>query len=360
MVKLCYMGNERITGNGNFDIDAIRRAAGAMEVADAVRPQAIIDSSDSTLEADIAEVEIDLQNPSSNRTDEAERLLDRPDIARLKPGALTAIRSNITIAEERREQSGEISRGADMWNERRERDQKERAARADADEFADSMQNAIQRMTPEQWDEAPSRDYPGMTNAEALSAIRRINANLPYYSQLAVQRGLIREDEQADFQTYMRNEQWLLEQERVGNIGTPEYRLRKQQQDAARASNPNFESAGRSVVEFANGRDAGPLAATPTVGATGNAVGSAARANEVNALGVDAGIPAAVAPIPVSVAAALDRADGSVADRLPLAATFNSLASGATSLPPAVAVAPIVPAPSPMAVPGFDQSTGMI
>jgi hypothetical protein len=353
--KINIMVQERISGNGNFqDLDAILKSANAMENASTLIEQPFVDREMAELEAEAAELETDLQNPSSNRVDEAQAFMQRTGAAKLNVSGLQA---GITIQESRNEFSGGARGSERMWEEREKREEKERKEQAKIADMADDLANASKPMTPEQWDEAPSTEYPGMTNAEALAAIRRINANLPFFSQLAVQRGLIRPEDELAFQTYMRNEQWLMEQERAGNTNTAEYRARKQQQVEAQQNHPEFEPAAREVVRLANDRGLENSADAPLVGAQGNAVGSTSRDSEIDAFSVGEQIPAS--PTSVSVAKSLDQSDGPKANQTSITGTFNASADGtaATSL----GATPIAPAqPLRVASTNFDQSAGMI
>lgn len=353
------MVQNRAAGNGNFDIDAITRLVNADANAPAIMDQPFIDPAADAFAADVQETADQIRyNPGSSLVEEAAQLMNAPGAAKLGAGVMADLRAAVQLQEEKAANGADaFMRGDRVWEERKERDDKDRKEQARIADFADDAQNASQRMTPEQWDQAPSREYPGMTNAEALSAIRRINGNLPFYSQLAVQRGLIRPEQEADFQAYMRNEQWLMEQERAGNTETPEYRTRRLEQDTARTTNPNFETASRSVVNAANDRGVGPLAATTVSGGQSDALAFGSR---VNTLSMDAGAPSPATIVPVSVAATLDRTDGVAADRTSLASTFNSSANGAAAPQPPAAVVPSAPAPPRVAAAGFDQSTGMI
>lgn len=343
----------RAAGNGNFDIDAITRLVNADAIVPALIEQPFVDRELAELEAEAAELEADLQNPSSNRVDEAQAFMQRTGAAKLNVSGLQA---GITIQESRNEFSGGARGSERVWEERKEDAKKEREAQARAADFADDAQNAAQRMTPEQWDHAPSREYPGMTNAEALSAIRRINGNLPFYSQLAVQRGLIREDERPEFERLMQVRERMLVAERNGNTNTSEYQVDRRSWETAPQ---NLRTATTDIVVLANER--GADAPTPVVaGASGNAVGSAALDTRTDAFTVESGAPPSAPHVPVSVAANLDRADGATADRTSLASTFNSSASGAAAPQPPAAVVPTVPAPARVAAASFDQSAGMI
>lgn len=354
------MVQERVSGNGNFDIDAITRLVNADANAPALIEQPFVDPVADAFAADVQDTADEIRhNPGSNLAEEAMQIMNAPGVAKLGAGVMADLRAAVQLQEEKAANGADaFMRGDRVWEERKERDDKDRKEQARIADFADDAQNATQRMTPEQWDQAPSREYPGMTNAEALSAIRRINGNLPFYSQMAVQRGLIREDERPEFERLMQVRERMLVAERNGNTNTAEHQADRRSWETAPQ---NLRTATTDIVVLANER--GADAPTPVVaGASGNAIGSAARNSEVDALSVDGGGPPSAAPtVPVSVAANLDRVDGATADRMSLASTFNSSASGASApQPPAAVVAPTAPAPPRVAAAGFDQSTGMI
>jgi hypothetical protein len=70
-------------------------------------------------------------------------------------------------------------------------------------------------------DTAPSSEYPGMTVGEVLRGLRIINENLPYYSQRAVDKGLIKPEERLAFEQYMREKYWLEQQRALQRRGEP-------------------------------------------------------------------------------------------------------------------------------------------
>lgn len=345
-------GRRTTTGNGNYDVATIAAAASRL-----------VDSPPSDAEQQIHDVIEDAQrmfdellaNPSSGLVEEATQFLNA--FARYMPPGLAAqARHAISLQEERIAASPDRSGPTgDNWREQRERDDKERKDQAKIADMADDLANAPKPMTPEQWDQAPSTEYPGMTNAEALAAIRRINVNLPFFSQLAVQRGLIKPEDEMAFQAYMRNELWLMEQERAGNTNTAEYRTRKQQQEQAREAHPDFQTASRSIANVANDRENGPLATSIVSGDQNDASAFDSRIDAVN---VDAGPPTTVNR--GSLAATLDRAEGAIADQPSLRGTFNPLAAGAPNAESVAMNAPIPPTQPRVAATGFDQSTGMI
>lgn len=354
------MVGQRAAGNGNFDIDAITRLVNADANAPAMSEQPFFDPVADAFAADVQDTADEIRyNPSSNLSEEAQQIMNAPGAAKLGAGVLADLRAAVQLQEEKAANGADaFMRGDRVWEERKERDDKDRKEQARIADMADDANNSQQNpMTPEQWDEAPSTGYPGMTNAEALAALRRINANLPFYSQLAVQRGLIKPEDEMAFQAYMRNELWLKEQERAGNTNTAEYRARKQQQVEAQQNHPEFEPAAREVVRLANDRGLENSADAPVVGAQGNAVGSTSRDSEIDAFSVGEPIPAS--PTSVSVAKSLDQSDGPNANQTSITGTFNASADGtaATSL----GATPIAPAqPLRVASTNFDQSAGMI
>ncbi len=358
------MVQERVTGNGNFDIDAIRMAANAMENAPAVIDQPLVDPIADAFAADVDDMVDELRfNPSSNLTEEAQQIMNSPLAARLGAGVMADLRAAVQLQEEKASNGADaFTRGDRVWEEQKEKREKERAEQAKID-AADDMANASKPMTPEQWDEAPSSDYPGMTNAEALAALRRINANLPFFSQLAVNKGLIKPEDELAFQAYMRNELWLKEQERIGNTNTDEYRMRKQQQEQTQKTKPEFKPAAQEVVRFANARSLDNEVSAAVVGAQAGEVGENSTIDSgTAALTAYDGALSSMTVEPVSVAKSLDQPEQSVIDQPSLTTAFNASANGAVgAVPSQSAAAQITPAqPVRVASANFDQSVGMI
>ena len=104
-------------------------------------------------------------------------------------------------------------------------------------------------------DTTPSSEYPGMTVGEVLRGLRIINENLPFYSQRAVDRGLIKPEERLAFEQYMREKYWLEQQlalQRRGEpnaLDTPEGRARARAIKDTEDQNPRFVNARREAMD---------------------------------------------------------------------------------------------------------------
>jgi hypothetical protein len=228
-------------------------------------------------------------------------------------------------------------KGENIWSritEERRRDEREKDK---ADEVSDHRQNARQaeqqraeelRRHQEAWDNAPSSDYPGMSNREVLAGLRKIVANLSYYSSEAVSRGWIKEDEKSKFEEYMRRELWLKEQERNGNTNTPEYIAAKRAHDEANRNNPTFRTAARNLQAVANGMSV-------EVSSEGQSQTNLAQGEASIASGTDAFNQASTAtPVSSSVAKSIDETSSShVANVSPV---FNSVSNGVATVAPAL------------------------
>lgn len=129
----------------NFDIDAITRLVNADANVPAMSDQSITDPMTEALEAEAEDFETELQNPSSNRVDEAQRFMERPGAAKLSAGRLSAIQSGITVAETRNEFSFGSQRGDRILEEREKSEEKERAEKARAANVADDLNEVAER-----------------------------------------------------------------------------------------------------------------------------------------------------------------------------------------------------------------------
>lgn len=133
----------------NFDIDAITRMVNADANVPATEDKPFVDQQAEALEAEAEEFETELQNPSSNRVDEARRFMESSGAAKLSAGRLSAIQSGITVSETRNEFSFG-GRRADDWSEQREKsEERERKRQDDIAKFADDAQEATERRQAE-------------------------------------------------------------------------------------------------------------------------------------------------------------------------------------------------------------------
>lgn len=148
----------------NFDIDAITRLVNADTNVPAMSDQSITDPMAEALEAEAEDFETELQNPSSNRVDEAQRFMERPGAAKLSAGRLSAIQSGITVAEKRDEFSFGSQRSDRILEEREKSEEKERKSKADIAKFADDAADASQlSTTPDRYGNS-QQDYADLNN----------------------------------------------------------------------------------------------------------------------------------------------------------------------------------------------------
>jgi len=339
------MVQERVSGNGNFEnLDEIIRRANPVQFA---QEQAI---------NDIVELIEDFTaNRSGGSGNELEAILGTNIAAKLPAGAITQITNAIFLEVERRDRTGFSASGNEQWENAKTEAKKERELRDKVADMADDVANASARMTPQQWDEAPSSEYPGMTNAEALAAIRRITGNLPFYSQLAVSRGLIKEEERPEFERLMLIKQRMMEAEREGRKPDPA------DVQAWKDAPSHLRKATADTIQFGDQWAVENTATAPLAGAQAVAIGANASLDaRTDAFSVDDGVKPSVAGAPVSVAKSLDQAEGSATDQPSITTAFNASANGAVATP-SPAAAPVAPAPLVrVASANFDQSAGMI
>lgn len=155
-------------------------------------------------------------------------------------------------------ESNRASNEQEKWSiEGVEKEKKEESEKTAAlVELGESQREAreeAERARIKAWDEAPSLDYPGLTNAQVLSGLRTICANLPAYTNRAVQNGWIKPEEEDEFAAYMRRELWLKEQQRLGHTNTPEYIAAQHQQDQANQQHPGWHDHAVTLNKEANG-----------------------------------------------------------------------------------------------------------
>lgn len=157
---MIYMVQERAAGNGNFDIDAITRLLNADANAPVEIDQPLVDPDTEALMAEAKELETDLQNPSSNRVDEAQAFMQRTGAAKLNVSGLLA---GITIQESRNEFSGGARGNDRVWEERKDREDKDRREQAKIADMADDANNGQLSTKPDQFGNS-QQDYADLSN----------------------------------------------------------------------------------------------------------------------------------------------------------------------------------------------------
>lgn len=140
--------------------------------------------------------------------------------------------------------------------EEREKDEDAKDNLVSAGEQLENAREEQERARQEAWKNEPSTDYPGLTNGQVLSGLRTICANLPYYTNMAVQRGWIKAEEEPEFADYLRRERWLKEQELLGNTNSPEYIDAKRKQDQVNQNHPRWHDLTVTLDKEANGLNA--------------------------------------------------------------------------------------------------------
>lgn len=140
------MGVERISGNGNFDVDAIRLAASAIENAPAAvneqdQPSSELSTDDQRAVSAILDIVAEFAaNRSAGSGNELEAMLVTAIAAKLPAGTHSQIIGEIFREVERRDRSGFAEFGAEQW-ERVKKEAKEERERLDkAIDLADSAQ----------------------------------------------------------------------------------------------------------------------------------------------------------------------------------------------------------------------------
>lgn len=136
------MGMERTSNN--FDVDAIMRAVAA-ETPPQVSGEYDVDPVADAFASDVEEMIDDLRfNPSTNLAEEAAQILNSPLAARLDSGVLMNLRAAVNLQEEKQENGGTAFGNSEAWNERRERDERDRKEQARATDLADdAMSNQL-------------------------------------------------------------------------------------------------------------------------------------------------------------------------------------------------------------------------
>jgi hypothetical protein len=141
----------RAAGNGNFDIDAIRMAANAMENAPAVIDQPFVDPVADAFAADVQDTADEIRyNPGSNLAEEAMQIMNAPGAAKLGAGVMADLRAAVQLQEEKAANGADaFMRGDRVWEERKERDDKDRKEQARVADMADDAQSVSQQREAE-------------------------------------------------------------------------------------------------------------------------------------------------------------------------------------------------------------------
>jgi hypothetical protein len=155
----------RAAGNGNFDIDAIRMAANAMENAPALIEQPFVDPVADAFAADVDDMVDELRfNPSSNLAEEAQQIMNSPLAAKLGAGVLADLRAAVQLQEEKAANGADaFMRGDRVWEERKERDDKDRKEQAKIADMADDANNSQLSTTPDRFGNS-QQDYADLSN----------------------------------------------------------------------------------------------------------------------------------------------------------------------------------------------------
>jgi hypothetical protein len=145
------MVQERISGNGNFDIDAIMRLANADANAPTMIDQPFIDPVADAFAADVEDMVDEIRyNPSANLIEEAQQIMNSPMAAKLGAGVMADLRGAVQLQEEKAANGADaFTRGDRMWEEREKREEKERKEQAKIADMADDAQNAQLSTTPD-------------------------------------------------------------------------------------------------------------------------------------------------------------------------------------------------------------------
>jgi hypothetical protein len=145
------MVGQRAAGNGNFDIDAIRMAANAMENAPAVIEQPIVDPMADAFAADVEDMVDELRfNPSSNLAEEAAQIGNAAGAAKLGAGVMADLRAAVQLQGEKAANGADaFLRGDRVWEERKERDEKDRKEQVRITDMADDANNGQLSTTPD-------------------------------------------------------------------------------------------------------------------------------------------------------------------------------------------------------------------
>lgn len=159
------MVGQRAAGNGNFDIDAIRMAANAMENPSAVIDQPLVDPVADAFAVDVDDMVDELRfNPSSNLTEEAQQIMNSPLAARLGAGVMADLRAAVQLQEEKAANGADaFMRGDAVWEEQKEKREKERAEQAKIADMADDANNGQLSTKPDQYGNS-QQDYADLSN----------------------------------------------------------------------------------------------------------------------------------------------------------------------------------------------------
>jgi hypothetical protein len=159
------MVQERVSGNGNFDTDAIRMAANAVENAPAVIDQPVVDPVADAFAADVQDTADEIRyNPGSNLAEEAMQIMNAQGAAKLGAGLLADLRAAVQLQEEKAANGADaFMRGDRVWEERKERDDKDRKEQAKIADMADDANNSHLSTTPDRFGNS-QQDYADLSN----------------------------------------------------------------------------------------------------------------------------------------------------------------------------------------------------
>ncbi|MEK6637719.1 MAG: hypothetical protein AABY88_06505 [Pseudomonadota bacterium] len=143
----------RAAGNGNFDIDAITRLVNADAIVPAVIDQPFIDPAADAFAADVQETADQIRyNPGSSLVEEAAQLMNAPGAAKLGAGVMADLRAAVQLQEEKAANGADaFMRGDRVWEERKERDDKDRKEQARIADFAEDANNGQLSTTPDRY-----------------------------------------------------------------------------------------------------------------------------------------------------------------------------------------------------------------
>lgn len=147
------MVQEIVSGNGNFDIDAITRMVNADANAPAVIDQPFVDPVADAFAADVDDMVDELRfNPSSNLAEEAAQILNSPLAAKLDAGVMADLRAAVQLQEEKAANGADaFMHGDRVWEEQKEKREKERAEQAKIADMADDANNGQLSTKPDQY-----------------------------------------------------------------------------------------------------------------------------------------------------------------------------------------------------------------
>lgn len=327
----------------NFDINAILQAV-ATETPLPVVSGYDVDPLADAFASDVEDMIDDLRfNLSTNLAEEAAQVLNSPLAARLDSGVLMNLRAAVNLQEEKQENgSGAFMRG-DTWNERRERDDRDRKEQSRvADMIDDAMGNQLST-TPDRYG-VSQRDY-----AELNDEFKTRDGQERFMNFLRMMYPNMSDAERERFAEDAR----VIAAVRSGNAT-----------DADRSAYNNMSGSRRDDVSGALGQYQQMDSLNPTSTLTnrvdGQAVSVSANASAFDpqaSTGASLNLLAdTTGAAPISVASSVDGQTG-ISAAQPLRANFAA-ANGATApldqpaSPQVVASAP--PAPLPAASAGLD------